>query len=227
MLTDTMTYEEVVKELAKDEKLLSHKLADAGKKITKRMRTAQNRNAVYYPPIEFKSSRGFNWVIQFVNYGLDFPSKKRLNYHTYAWYNQNKRMYFVDVCPEASEGDIRFTRYTVYTSHFVERYKERFLKDSTIKKTDAFHHFILNNNIEIGTKLETTNVKYPDAYWEMCDDGLCLCQSINNSIILARTFITWGMAHLDQQQFASDGQKYAESLGLRLDINLPDEDEDL
>ena len=37
MLTDTMTYEEVVKELVKDENLLSYKLADAGKKFTKRM----------------------------------------------------------------------------------------------------------------------------------------------------------------------------------------------
>lgn len=35
MLTDTMTYEEVVKELVKDEKLLSYKLADAGKSETR------------------------------------------------------------------------------------------------------------------------------------------------------------------------------------------------
>lgn len=71
MTTDTMTYEEVIKKLVKDEKLINHKLIDAGKQFTKRMRTAQNRDTVYYNPLTFKSSHGFNWVIQFVNYGLN------------------------------------------------------------------------------------------------------------------------------------------------------------
>lgn len=64
--------------------------------------------------------------------------------------------------------------------------------------------------------------KYPDAYWMARKDGLCLCKRLSQSLIEAKTFITWEMAGYDQKEIAFKGQQFLLKNGF--EVSLPEED---
>lgn len=92
----------------------------------------------------------------------------------------------------------------------------------SIGKAEAFHRYIRGNLKVISSGHPSE--KYPNGFWMVCHDGLCLCNHLNSLTIEVKTFITYDMAHVDEKDFAFNASQAMLDRGFEL--NLPDEDFD-
>lgn len=219
MIVDSMTYDDILKLYWEDKPLVNHKIIAGDKFYSRMIKNARFKNRFYYEPIRFTSSRGLNYVLLFFNLADDVPGKKRLGCAYYAWFIKNRGMYAITLT------QLNRTLYhnTIYHPHFFDRYRERYLKDMSMSKLDVIHTYLLNN-----TKSATGRIpseKYPDGYWMVRNDSLCLCKALGGTLIEAKTFITWDMAGVDQKEIAFTGRQNLLKQGF--DISLPDEDFDV
>ena len=93
MIVDSMTYEEIIDLFKVDCAILLHKINENNKRFHKAVRESRTKGKRYFKPITFSGSRGFNYVLQFFDYGIDFPTKKRLGLYYYAWFRKNVLVY--------------------------------------------------------------------------------------------------------------------------------------
>ena len=113
----------------------------------------------------------------------------------------------------------------VYTSHFLDRYNERFLKNPVLSKLETFRLFIMNN--PKGAIKENYSEEYPEGIIEVVNNGIVFGMSQDNKelnchISLMKTFISWDMIGQDQQQVAMEGKVILKELGIDLDV--PEDD---
>ena len=216
MIVDTMSYEEIIDLFKIDCAILKYKIAENTKRYQKAIKGSRARGKRYFKPIAFSGSRGFNYVLRFFDYGIDYTSKKRLGLYYFAWFRKNKGIYA-----------LTFTKlggciwhFTIYHPHFFDRYRERCLKDPNLSKPEVIFKFLHNNQKKSATNIPSE--KYPDGYWMACTDGLCLCRNVHDLIIEVKTFITWDMAGADQRDAGIKSQELAIKAGF--DISIPVED---
>lgn len=210
-----MTYDDILKLYWEDKKLVNHKIEAGNKFYSKMLKNARLKDRIYYEPIRFTSSRGINYVLLFFNLDETVPGKGRLGCAYYATFVKNRGMYAVTLT------QLNRTQYhnTIYHPHFFDRYRERYLKDMTMSKPDVIHTYILNNPKSLTGHIPSA--KYPNGYWMVRNDGLCLCKILKGTLIEAKTFITWDMAGVDQKKIAFEGRQNLLKQGF--DIALPDE----
>ena len=90
----------------------------------------------------------------------------------------------------------------------------------SISKPDVIYRFI-RGNLKMSSSGHPSE-KYPNCIWVSCSDGLILCNHLNNINKVAKTFITYDMAGIDQKDFAFTAQQLMLERGI--EIKLPDED---
>ena len=219
IIVDSMSYEEVFELFREDLTQLNHKIEAATKKMRKKYRNARNSERHYFTPIKYQSQRGFNYVLQFFDNGINVPREARLGFYYYTWYIQRKGVYAMML----SQLNRQVWHFTIYTPHFFDRYKERFLKDKTISTPDAIYTFFTRN-----PKSSTQGVpseKYPNGYWAICNDGICLCNHLNGFTIEAKTFIDWSLLYKGQQDLAIKAKEFMLEKGFELNVPVEDFDD--
>ena len=98
-----------------------------------------------------------------------------------------------------------FTSYNVYTPHFFDRYRERFLKDVTLNKIDTIVRFFKVNNAFCLLDYDAPN--YSGSKLIACPEGVCLGYMREEQVEL-KTFISFEMLknnQIDLTQDAYDG----------------------
>ncbi len=222
VIVDSMSIEDIISLLKDDCAFLQHKIDDNRKKYLKLARFSMKKDRVYYKPLNYQSARGFHYVVQFFKRAIDEEEKEKLGTMYYVWFVKDRGIYAVLFSRTGAWGR-KFDRFTIYTPHFLDRYRERFLKDPTISKPDVIHTYLMNNLRSTSTGHPSE--KYPKSIWMMCSDGLCLCNLIENSFnLIAKTFVTFDMAGLERKQFieeAKDAMKRND-----FEFSLPEEDFD-
>lgn len=216
MIVDSMTYEDIMKLYWEDKALVNHKIEAGDKFYSRMLKNARLKNRLFYDPIKFTSRRGFNYVLMFFNLANDVPGKGRLGCNYYAWFVKNRGMYAITL----SLVNRSSYRNTIYHPHFFDRYRERYLKDMSMSKQDVIHTYITNNPKSMTG--DVPSEKHPDSYWMARNDGLCLCRKLSDTLIEAKTFITWDMAGYDQKEIAYKGHQFMLKRGF--EVSLPDED---
>ena len=219
VIVDSMTNEEVLDLLIDDLDFLQHKIDDNLKRYQQMVKNSVKKERVFYQPLNYKSARGFHYMLQFFKRADDDPEKDKLGMIYYVWFIKNHGIYAVFLSRLSLYGYARW-RYTVYTPHFFDRYRERFLKDTSISKPDVIYRFI-RGNLKM-TSVGHPSEKYPNCVWMACSDGLILCNHLNGYNQEAKTFITYEMAGIDQKDFAFTSHKLMLERGV--EIKLPDED---
>ena len=221
IIVDSMTYEEIVKLFEEKEKpLIMHKIAEAGKNLRRLIKNTRNIERRYFTPIKFSSSRGFNVTIQCYDEGINYPRHQRLGAFYYAWFRRNRGIYLLTYSlMQRTEW-----HYSVYTPHFLDRYNERFLKDPSLSKPDIIDVFMENNRKVSAMRLKAEDAKYENEYWITCNDGLCFCINPFGFFVEVKTFISWDMLKIDQQEFALNAKEFMRKHGF--DLRVPDEDFD-
>lgn len=219
-IVDTMSSEEVLDLLFDDMKFLQYRIDENKNKYKRLARLSRdNDNRIYYSPLNFQSNRGFHYILQFFKRGKDEKENDKLGVLYFAWYVWKRGVYAV-VFSRIRKLNIYKYHYVLFTPHFIDRYRERFLKDMSISKIDAFYKYYIGNLKD--TFIEMPSEKYPDNVWKFCNQGMILCSSQKNDNLEAKTFITYDMAGIDQKLLALEGQKAMMEMGFEL--NLPEED---
>lgn len=122
-VVDSMKPEDIINVYRQEINFVNHKIEEAKKIYSKQLYA--NRTEVYwFNPIEYRRKSGINIVIQC----FDNPKrsrKERLGILFYIWCNYRGGMIFIRPLIDPRFGLLIW----VYTSHFVERYRERKLGD--------------------------------------------------------------------------------------------------
>ena len=219
VIVDSMTNDEIVELLRDDFVFLQHKINENLKKYKQMVKNSVKKERVYYKPLNYKSAKGFHYMLQFFKRADDEPDKDKLGMIYYVWFIKNRGTYAVTLSRLSLYGHAEW-HYTIYTPHFFDRYRERFLKDMSISKPDVIYRFI-RGNLKMSSSGNPSE-KYPNGIWVACCDGLCLCNHLNSINQEAKTFITYDMAGVDQKDFAYNAQQVLLKRGF--DLKLPDED---
>lgn len=219
VIVDSMTNKEILDLLKDDMSFLAYKIDENQKKYAQMVKKSIKKERVYYKPLTYRSAKGFNYVLQFFKRANDEEEKDKLGLIYYVWFIKNRGTYAITLSRISLYGHAEW-HYTIYTPHFFDRYRERFLKDMSMSKPDVIFRFI-KGNLKMSSSGHPSE-KYPNAIWVACNDGLCLCNHLNNINQEAKTFITYQMAGIDEKDFAFNAKQVMLSRGV--EINLPDED---
>lgn len=229
VIVDSMSMQEILLLLNEDVKFLQHKIDENKKKYRRLIANSTRKERVFYNPLNYKSAAGFNYVIQFFKRAYDEKEQDKLGVLYYIWFlkcedtnSGKKRGTYAVTVSRLSLGNEWIWHCTIYKPHFMDRYKERFLKDNSIPRLEAFHHYYLNN-LKVSSS-GRPSVKYPKGYWMVCNDGLCLCNRLEGFTVEVATFVDYETAELQKMQFALDAQQAMLDIGFEL--KLPEEDFD-
>lgn len=227
VIVDSMSIDEILQLLVVDAKFLQHKIDENLKKYKRLAINSTQKERVFFKPLNYKSAAGFNYVIQFFKRADDEKEKEKLGVLYYIWFMKSeetkkglRRGTYAVTLSRLSLRNEWTWHFTVYKPHFMDRYKERYLKDSSITRIEAFHRFNLNNLKKSSSGRPSE--KYPKGYWMVCNDGLCLCNRLEGYTVEVATFVDFAEAGLNKKQFAYDAKQAMFDIGF--EINLPDED---
>jgi hypothetical protein len=211
-VVDSMTPEDLINVYRQDIPFTDYRIADGVKAFSKQL-PANRSEAYFFDPIEYRRKSGLNIVLQFFDKSNKYPQKHRLGVWLYMWFNYRGGISFLRPFLYPDYGLVVF----FYTSHFVERYRERYLKDSTISKTEAFRQFLCNNSKK-SLKCVPCE-KYPTNGWMMSPEGLCFVEVKSDAFVIAKTFIPWDLLRKDQIVTMNEiGQ---EALAKGFELNIP------
>ena len=219
VIVDSMSNQEILELLRDDFDFLQHKIDENLKKYQQAVKRSTKKERVFYQPLNYKSAKGFHYMLQFFKRADDEPEKDKLGMLYYVWFIKDRGTYAIILSRLSLHGYAQW-HYTIYTPHFFDRYRERFLKDMSISKPDVIYRFI-RGNLKMSSSGHPSE-KYPNAIWVSCSDGLILCNHMNNYNQVAKTFITYDMAGVDQKDFAFNAHKVMLERGF--EIKLPEED---
>ncbi|MCT4589097.1 MAG: hypothetical protein N4A71_14845 [Carboxylicivirga sp.] len=130
MIVPNMTSDELANEIMADIKNVRTKIGYASNKI--RRIAIKSPKKHHQHMLEYTSPMKNNWIV-FINYYLKEPVYVPV-VHYLNQYGLNGIM--------VSEGDISLQH---YTSHFLDRYNQRFLKKDDMSKLELLKHFIKQN----------------------------------------------------------------------------------
>lgn len=159
-----MEPEDIIDVYKQEINFANHKIEEAKKVYTKQL-YANRTETYWFSPIEYKRKSGINVVIQC----FDNPQKshkERLGIWLYIWCNYRNGMIFIRPLIDPRYGPLIW----VYTSHFIDRYRERMLGDTNMSKKDAFSIF-LRNNTKRGAK-QIPSEKHPENGWIFMNQGV-------------------------------------------------------
>lgn len=213
MVTETMNYKEVVSQFYQD---WHDELCERVKKLSednkyRRYILKQNNNKrIFFNPIEITSRQRNKYILRFCCKGKTEYKKVGLPFILYMYYHTSKGIYIVVCVPMKSHG-IKNHLFTIYTPHFFDRYRERFLKDAHINKIQLINNFLCHNT---GAQcLDIENKKYPNSVFCSIPDGAILATRYNDYILENKTYLT-------NEQLKEDQLPTYERLSQRLDLNI-------
>ena len=225
MITSSMTWKEMYAHLAKDIRKVKYKIDYYFPKAIKDFRKTRTFPACKYYDYTVPETGNKYIIYYYLKTANDI--EKPLKDFFIDIFDEGQR--FIIKCgpsgykhtPESSLKAIRL--FQVYTSHFLHRYNERFLKNEKLTSTEIACHYFARNQlatpIEINEDVNRNFEKYGDGGRKafVVHDGLCFTQvglqgefygrescvkdKVDAMTVLFKTFIS--------EHEMSDGQQYA------------------
>ena len=216
MIVDSMTYDDILKLFWEDKRnFVNRKLQENINRLKPKVKKSLNTKRIFFKPLEYESPMGFHYVIQFFNNGIGVKADERLGVFYFAWYRQGRNINAITL----TLLEKQIWHETIYTSHFLSRYRERYLKDMSLEKHEVMLRYLLNNLKKTIMKVEIKSETHPGEFWSDGPDGLCFGRHLHDFVVEMKTFISWDMAHMDQKEFALRSKDFMKSKGL--DLLLP------
>lgn len=164
-----------------------------------RRKAIKSKNKHCHQIFEYKSNRKNNWLI-FVDYYVAEPTFQVVVY------------YFNEFGFNAMRVDADQRTLSHYSSHFLDRFNERFLKQENISKLELLKRFLTNNSVGcIEGAMDSEG--YANCFFGRVREGINLgfVESINylHKIIHNKTFISTDMIFESQKGiFELTGEYY-------------------
>lgn len=221
-VVDSMSIEEILDVYyCQDAKFVIHKIIAFNKAFSKCLSSSRTKRFTFNLE-EYKRKDGLNIVIQCFDMGSSFPTGKRLKIQSYFWFIYRGGLYAIRLLPEKDNSSLLY----LYTPHFIDRYKERGLRDVSISKSDALNKFIYANHKIVGKRIQSE--KYPNNFWLCYEEGIAFVEprffrkgNIQFSELTMKTFISWDSLSLKRRNISLS--IFQEAISKGLDIKIPDE----
>ena len=200
MVTESMTYEEIWKEIKKDfSGIIWNKIEEGNKRFRKKIIATTVSRVVRLSPMYFQSSiTKLNYCLMLYCLGKQDFKRNSALFNLFAYFYKDYGLYAF--FPTGK----RFESLSVYTPHFFDRYQERFLKDSSLKRTEVMQIFFLNNYT--GVPITLGNEKYPNFVFLTSKDGVQLGLKYSSDILELKTFLS--QEQLKGDQINIDNENY-------------------
>ena len=224
MIVKGMNYEEIRRECIQDEEEVSpraFKIIENNKEIKKFIKERSKCCLLNKPKsYSFKhftlTSKNNNTVLILPSYDV---SMKSLYLTVYVLYNFGSGIYAAHV----SHNRSNFNRKSIqlFTPHYIDRFRERSLKDINISKFDVLREItkafaeLGSDNSVMGMKFEGSNIpkdlletlksKYPGNHviLPVKDRGISICEAnlnIDHDIIIYKTFLSLDILKSNQKE---------------------------
>lgn len=202
-VVDSMSPIEILKLYGQQDALFAnHKIQELTKRHQK-MLYPNTSESKFFNAFEYKRASGLNLVLQCFDKGNSYPSKQRLGIHSYLWFNYRNGVSAIRIVPDPRFGILKYW----YTSHFIDRFRERYLKDLNVKKSKALEIFLCYNTTRVSKSIPSE--KYGENnIWLLCNDGICLTEIKPDTFIVVKTFIPWHSLSRNKQEIVRDVSKY-------------------
>ncbi len=203
-----MLSEELAKEIIADYKNVEAKTKHLLKKV--RRVVVRSKGKRFQKLVEYKSPEKNDWLLCF-NF-----SNKDVYCSPVVYYLNDFGLNAIELSHNQRKDIFSRTimKYDLhhYTSHFLQRYNERFLKETGMPKLDILKHFIVHNPM---TQVMTVpdNEKYKNGIYAKFNDGVGFGQIevlSSNYFFHFKTFLSTDMIFEEQDDYLK--QTVAESL---------------
>lgn len=218
MIVPTMTSEELAKEIISDFKHVTAKTKHLMKQTHKV--AVRSKNKHHQQMFEYKSPLDNKWLI-FINYHVKNPIFVPVIYYINRFglngimvsQNEVKDQYFHIRGRTTIQQDMYH-----YTSHFLQRYNERFLQNNDMSKLDLLKHFIKQNQF-IQARTAPDTEKYKNPIYGKFNDGIGFGDKevlSTNNMLHFRTFLTTDKIYDNQDDYLKETS--IESIGQFKDV---------
>lgn len=212
-IVDSMSPQEILDLYKQEAPFVSHRLSEFNEKVKKSL--YNNRSDIYFfEPLEYKRKSGLNIVIQYFDKGNTYQMSKRLGVFFYYWFHYRNGIYAIRPILDPKYGILSY----FYTSHFLQRYIERELKDKSISTKEAMNIF-LRNNPKTVMKYKPS-LEHPSNGWMCRNQGLCFIEVKPSNIIVMKTFLSWNDLSSVKKTGSSD--LIMEAIEKGMDFPVPD-----
>ena len=199
VITDSMDSKEIIALLHEDFAFGQHKYDETYSHFLKVAKGYSHRkDRVNFKPQTFRSAMGFNYVFRYYKRAADDKGDGKIGSNHYVWFEKQRGIYAILRITMHAQS-VGADRFQIFTPHFFDRYRERYLKDPTIPKLEVVQRFMLGNSQ--GALAEIPSEKYPGSVWSRCDDGLMLCTKLTDEIYECKTFISFEMTGFGERHF--------------------------
>lgn len=199
MIVPTMTSQELANEIIKDYDNVVVKAAHILKKTHKM--AMKSRNKHYQQMFEYKSPMKNDWLI-FVNHHIKdpvfVPVVHYINKHGINGILVGQKVLQDQYGQTKIQNDLSH-----YTSHFLDRYNERFLQNNDISKLDVLKHFIIQNPM-VQTKNKPDDKEYENGIFGRFNQGVGMGykeELLRNTFFHFKTFLSTDMLFESQDDF--------------------------
>lgn len=218
-IVDSMSHWELIDLYKQEIPFSEHKINEQLKKCV-RMLYDSHKELTVFRPTEYKRKSGFNIVVQTFDRGTSFPKKERPGFLLYFWFNYRCGISAIKPLEHPKYGLVL----SFLTSHFIERFRERGLKDVNISKPDAINQFFIRNPKRAAQYHPSE--KYPDNGYIVCNDGICMVEA-KDCFIIYKTFLSWEQVSAKQKGVSVSVLKTAAMMGDPISVpeELIEEDE--
>lgn len=192
-----MNSQELTNEIFQDYPMVVRKALYLSESL--RRKAIKSQNKYYHQIFEYKSSRKNNWLI-LVDYYVAQPTFQVVVYYLNEFGFNAMRV-------EADQKTLSH-----YSSHFLDRFNERYLKQENTSKLELLKRFLTKNSVGHIDQVPDSG-GYVNRFFGRVREGINLgfVESINyfNNIIYNKTFLTNDMIFESQKEiFNLTGQQY-------------------
>jgi len=187
MIVPSMTSEELVKEILNDETFVKRKVIHLIKRLRREAIKSRNKHLTRY--YNYKSPQKNDWLIYLEN------NSGIQRFVMIVYYLDEKG---INAITSSSDKELIIH----YSSHFLERYNERFFKQENFSKLDVLKQFIPKNHISTHGFLEHLSTGQITIFTRFKDGvGLGVYETINNKkFISLKTYISEDMIKDSQKE---------------------------
>ena len=189
MIVPSMNPQELTNEIFQDYPMVMRKAMYLTESL--RRKAIKSKNKYYHQIFEYKSSQKNNWLI-LVDYYVAEPTFQVVVY------------YLNEFGFNAMRVDADQKTLSHYSSHFLDRFNERYLKQENTSKLELLKRFLTKNSAGVIEGINNSG-SYVNRFFGRVRDGINLgyVESINylNKIIYNKTFISNDMIFENQKGF--------------------------
>lgn len=195
IITETMSFFDVINIYEKDKPMLYHKIEAAVKKYEHQLKIRKN---VKIRCEEVQGNRGLNYFIFFYNESLEDFRKNHAAFTVVAYYLLHNGFIAIDNRKSIYNKQTIEDVYTIYLPHFFDRYRERILKNEHIQKIDVIKQFF-QKSLDPYAMISQQDERYPEGVYVTYRDGMGIgYRRQDKNIIIMKTCISNEQIHQNQ-----------------------------